>query len=186
MIFSDDWTEGLTPAQEQLLIEYIQGGFETYDGIAGYRKVSAEKFLFSKKGIDAQSKYVSFHFKLNRPKVREMIRRIQTQRAFYNPADIIDKNGNFKLEKNQELKDLGPNVYCVEGVKKTEEKNVSSTEIKLSNRDKAIEYLHKLYRLDEDEEDQDVIDGKSIYEMSDEERIQAIQKFLEIEDNREE
>jgi hypothetical protein len=55
--------------------------------------------------------------------------------AFYNPGDIVDKNGHLKGE----LKDLGDLALCIAGIKQTR----NGKEIKLYDRTKAIEMLSR-------------------------------------------
>ena len=55
--------------------------------------------------------------------------------AFYNPADIIDNYGNFKIKKD--LSELGNLAVCVAGIKQTR----NGKEIKLYDRTKAMDLL---------------------------------------------
>jgi hypothetical protein len=71
--------------------------------------------------------------------------RLYKELALYNPADIIDTNGNLKVTDLSELGDL---AKCVEGIiTKVNAKGYKTREIKLADRFKALDGLAKYLEL---------------------------------------
>lgn len=188
MIFNDSWTEGLTKKQQNLIIEYVLNECRLTQEIAEEAKyksiVSARNFLNSEKGRRAQRMYVEFQLDIKKDTVKLQAIRINLQRAFYNPANIIDAVGDF-IGDEKDLKKLGPLAYCIDGIETkvigvnpVTGKKIIERKIKLCNRDKAMTFIEKAFKLFEEEEIDDLLGEKSIYEMSDEEREEKFKELV--------
>ena len=189
MIFNDTWTEGLTKKQQNLIMEYVLNECKLTPEIVeecNYSsKTTAQKFLNSEKGRRAQRMYVEFQIDVKKDTVRLQAIRINLQRAFYNPADIINAEGGFVIENEKDLKKLGPLAYCIDGIESkvmgvnpVTGKKIIERKIKLCNRDKAMAFIEKAFKLFEEEEIDDLLGEKSIYEMSDEEREEKFKELV--------
>jgi len=184
MIFDDRWTEGLSKRQQNLIVEYILNECKLSDFVceqAGYKKRnSAKQFLNSQKGRIAQRLYIDLIIDKDRDTARLKLIKQNIQRAFYNPADIINKDGKLVVK---DLRDLGPLVYCIEGIKTKivgvtpRGEEMKEIEVKLCDRTKAMAFLEKVFNIHDKEEIEDITGEKPIWEMSDEEREA---KFIEL------
>lgn len=185
MIFSDYWTRDITPKQQRLIIDYVDNDCKVYPEIAGYNNIqTAKRFLESHKGRVALQRYFEFKYDLNKHQVQHIITKIQLLRATYNPAKIIDKEGNLILDDDQDLSDLKEYAFCIDGIEsktvgfdKETGEPIKDFKIKLCNRDKAIEFISKIFRIGE-EDDMDDDGEKNIFQMSDEERKREAQRLL--------
>lgn len=145
------WDEGLT-GRRRLFVEYYCGDKSCFlNAVKSYSKAynRPDKEL-SETSIQSNSSRL-----LRDPKIKDAIARLlrsmqneedqlseyQTLRllktlTFYNPADIIDRNGGLKI--TNDLTELGENALCVTGIKRGRD---GSMEIKLYDRTKALAML---------------------------------------------
>jgi len=177
MIFNDEWTEGLSRKQQNLVIEYVLNEGKVEPPMAGYTtSASIRNFFESEKGRKALIKYIEFKCDIKRPIVKHNLLKLHLKRAFYNPADIVTPNGTFRKNKYGEeitdLRELGDDAYCIDGIKVTDK----SLEIKLCDRNKSLEVVKQLFKIDQDEDDD--LDEQSIFEMSNDEREQEIKRLI--------
>ena len=176
MIFDDSWTTGLTQKQQSLIVDYVMNGCKVYPGIAGYKSLpQVKKWLDGEKGRRAVRAYCNFFFDKKKDVVKLQLLKIYLKRAFFNPADIINSKGMILDEYRDNLKKLGDLSYCIDGIKLT----TQSLEIKLCDRDKARDFIVQLFKIMEDDFDESLDDEKSVFEMTDEERDEEIQKLVE-------
>lgn len=163
--------------------------FEIISGMAGFSTVkSIQKFLHSPKGRLALRKYLEFKTDIRRSIAKYNIARMHFIRAFFNPGDIINSDGelidgNEKPLNGRSLKILGELAFCIEGIEseiigieKTTNKPIRKTKVKLCDRNKSIDILTKLYKIFDESEDND-FDEKSIHEMSDDERFAEMRRL---------
>lgn len=189
MILNDEWTEGLTPKQQNIVMDYVinLGDVQAMDfhGYAG--KNIIKKFLNSEKGRKAVRRYTEHKFDEKKDFVKMQLVKMYFARAFFHPGDIITPDGAFidiDGEKITSLKQLGKYAYCIEGIEteivgidKKTGKEIKKVKIKLCNRDKALEKIGELFKIGIDDDEDN--DEKSIFEMSDEEREAEIKKLLQ-------
>ena len=192
VMINDSWTEGLTKKQQNLVVEYVLNEGKIFPGIGGYKlRSSAEKFLKSKKGRDAVRQYVEFQFGIRKEPLKLKLTKICMIRAMFNPADIIDAQGRFIIETENDLHKLGELAFCIDGIEtktlgfdKKTGKAIKETKIKLcdqNGRHKAIDFLAKIFDLFSKEEIQENLIGeKSVYEMSDDERDDELGRLLKM------
>lgn len=186
MIYNDEWTEGLKRKEQDLILGYVMNNFQIFPGLAGYKTENTiRKFLNSPRGIKALQKFLEFKNQTKKSIIKYEAARLHFIRAFYNPADIINAHGNFIHDDMVDLKKLGDLAYCIEGIEseviginKETGKVIRKVKIKLADRTKSLEIIMKIFRLYEDTEDED-LDEKSIFEMSDDERQAEIKRLLE-------
>jgi hypothetical protein len=185
MIFDDSWTQGLTKKQQNLIVDYVLNGCQFFQGAGGYKnKNNALKFLNSPEGRKALRKYAEFFIDCKKDLVKMRAIKLHTIRAFYNPADIIDKDGNFNLSDTEDLRKLGDLAYCIDGIETKEFYNDKGIviskhiKIKICDRNKSIEFLSKVFHFDEEEKIEDFIGEKNVHEMSDEEIDADILKLI--------
>lgn len=177
MIFDDAWSQGLTEKQQNCVIDFFQAGCRIYSGIGGYKnKNAAVAFLNSKKGRKAVCLFGEFLIGKEKDTVKFQLIKIYAARAFFNPADIIDKNGMLKIKKEDEdLRKLGDLAYCIDGIKLT----TTGFEVKLCDRHKSMEALERIFDILNPDNDEDRDGYKSVFEMTDEERDLEIKYLLD-------
>ena len=77
------------------------------------------------------------------------ILKLLAERAFYNPADIIDAKGKIKVKK---LEDLGEKAKCIEQIQKTK----YGVNVTLASRDKSLDQLIKYLEMVRPEQQIDI------------------------------
>ena len=120
-IFHSDTYDRLSEKQKKAVDAYIENGFNVKDAAAksGYNAASLSRWLKTEKARVCLKDYTLFLIDNKKDVLEYRIIDIYITRAFYNPADIIDKDGFLITD---DLKSLGPLACCVEGIE---------TEIKL-------------------------------------------------------
>jgi hypothetical protein len=181
MLFNDSWTKGLTPKQQNLVIEYIQNGCKPTPGLGTYKTVAAiKRFVNSEKGRRAIRAYANYFFDKEKELIKIRLLKMYLPRTFFNPADIIDSDGLLLPKYQENLKKLKDLAFCIDGIEKKETGYGTETKIKFCDRDKAKDFIVELFRIMEPD-DEDEKDGyeKSVYEMTDEERDEEIKRLMD-------
>lgn len=174
MIFNDSWTEGLKPREQRLVVDYVLNGCVIKPELGGYKSYSSiKKFINSERGRLAVRAYCNYFFDKERDTVKLQLLKIYMQRAFFNPAEIINAKGMLKKEHEGDLKKLGDKAYCIDGIKVS----TQSLEIKLCDRDKAMEFIAKLFDIYGENEPEKELNYKPVFEMTDEERDLEIEEL---------
>jgi hypothetical protein len=181
MLFDDYWTQGLNDKQQQTIIDYVDNDYRIFPGIGGYKtSVYPSKFINSRKGRQALIRYGEYMAGVRRETVKDRLTKIWLIRSCFNPSDIITPDGELNLpEGATTLKALGDLAYCIESIKTTYNKlGDRQVEIKLCDRDKALQFIEKVFRIHDTDLNEDATGKKPIYEMTDAERIAEIQEYI--------
>lgn len=192
-IFHSDTYDRLSEKQKKAVDAYIENGFNVKDAAAksGYNAASLSRWLKTEKARVCLKDYTLFLIDNKKDVLEYRIIDIYITRAFYNPADIIDKDGFLITD---DLKSLGPLACCVEGIeteikgvriikdKDGNEKEVKliKKKVKLCDREKALEMLSRYMQLitDKMEVSGQVNTTVNIWSLSTNERKARIKELL--------
>jgi hypothetical protein len=162
-----DWPEDMLP-QEKLFVSfyisdahwdsekaYLMAGMEPKKTSSATR-IKAHQLLNTKKIQDAVNTYVNSVVEINKGRAKVGIIELQKNRAFYDPADILNADGSLKYKTLDEVPEKVRSVIdSIETRWFGKDANVKTTNVKLANRDKALEQLAKILRLDEDADEEE-------------------------------
>jgi len=181
MLFDDYWTQGLNDRQQQTIIDYVDNDYRIFPGIGGYKTaVYPSRFLKSQKGRQALIRYGEYMTGVRRETVKDRLTKIWLIRTCFNPGDIITPDGELNLpEGATTLKALDDFAYCIESIETSYDRlGRKQIKIKLCDRDKAREFVEKVFRIHDTDLNEDATGKKPIYEMTDAERIAEIQEYI--------
>ena len=159
-IFHSDTYDRLSEKQKKAVDAYIENGFDIKDAAekSGYSVSNLSRWLKTEKARVCLKDYTLFLIDNKKDVLEYRIIDIYTIRAFYNPADIIDKDGFLIVD---DLKKLGHLAHCVDGIE-TEVKGIREIKegprageveklvkikVKLCDREKALEQLSRYMQL---------------------------------------
>ena len=180
MIFSDVWTKGLKEKHQKLVVDYVMDGCKIKSGQGGYKRIAVIKsFIESPKGRKAIRAYRDFFFDKKKDIVKMQLVKMNMERAFYNPADIINAKGKLLDKYKNKLTNLNGKAYCIDGIELTHGAYGDSLKIKLADRVKAQEFIIRVFKIFEDEDKENFLDEKSVHDMTDEERNAEIKKLMD-------
>jgi phage terminase small subunit len=146
----------ITDNQRIFIAEYVNNGF---NGTQAYLKLNltqnydtartdASKLLANSNVKAAIKDYLNEIISDYKDTLEYEIIQMYKLRAFYNTEDILDKEGNLKLEKTGKLDDLGKLTKCIDGIETTYNRlGKKITKVKLANRENALEKLSMYMKL---------------------------------------
>lgn len=166
-----DWPEELL-SQEKLFVSFYIADAH-WDPLKAYlmakyepsttqsmTRVRANNLLKQEKIQTAINNYVNTVVEVNKGRAKVNIIELQRSRAFYDPSKLLNADGSLKYKTLDEVpKALRPVIDSIETRWFGKDANVKTTNVKLANRDKALEQLVKILRINE-EADADEKEGR--------------------------
>jgi hypothetical protein len=135
-------------------LEYFLSGFK--NATESYRKaygdsveaahICAAQLLAKQRFQEYFAGYLTKQLEEDKAILSAKVIQKMTVRAFYDPADIIDKSGNLK-HSMEELSEMGLS-YAIDGIERTiTNKGDETIKVKLADRQAALEFLGKYLKL---------------------------------------
>lgn len=157
-----DWPDELLP-QEKLFVSfyiadahwdpmkaYIMAKYEP-GSTQSLTRVRANNLLKQEKIQKAINNYVDTVVEINKGRAKVNIIELQRSRAFYDPSKLLNADGSLKYKTLDEVPaELRPVIDNIETRWFGKDANVKTTNVKLANRDKALEQLTKILRINEE------------------------------------
>ncbi len=134
----------LKPQQQQFVAEYCLNGFSAPDAAKAVGAKGAGRFMGSDVVNEAIREFMSFILADRADKLENKIVDVLWRRAFYDPMDFIDQDGQprFNIDNYKEV--LGADVVVIENIKKNvhfKEPDLEWYEVTLADRTRALKEL---------------------------------------------
>lgn len=134
----------LKPQQQQFVAEYCLNGFSASDAAKAVGARGAGRFMGSDVVNEAIREFMSFVLADRADKLENKIVDVLWRRAFYDPMDFIDEDGQprFNIDNYKEV--LGADVVVIENIKKNvhfKEPDLEWYEVTLADRTRALKEL---------------------------------------------
>ena len=161
-----EWDSELTP-QEKLFISFYVSDAH-WDEVKAYNmaklpeaktraatKARALRILKKEKVQIAIDNFVNSVVDINKQRARITIMDLQTKRAFFDPAELINADGSLKYQTLEEIPaELRAIIDGIETKWYGKNADVKTTTVKLADRNRAIADLKKMFRLDEETQEE--------------------------------
>jgi hypothetical protein len=162
-----EWNDEISP-QEKLFVSfyiadahwdatkaYLMAGFEDA-GTLNKTKVRANRLLRKDRIQKAINNYVNTVVEVNKGRAKVNIIELQRNRAFYDPAEFLNADGSLKYKNLSEIpEDIRSVIDGIETRYFGKDANVKTTTVKLADRDKALQQLVKILRINEEAEEEE-------------------------------
>ena len=146
--------KNLKPQQQQFVAEYCLNGFSASDAAKAVGAGSSAKFMGSDVINEAIREFMGFVLADRADKLENKIVDVLWRRAFYDPMDFIDEDGQPRFNVSNYKEVLGPNVVVIENIKKNvhyKEPDLVWYEITLADRTRALKELSNYIGLTREE-----------------------------------